>query len=79
MDVTVTDEGEERLTIAGHPVDTRRFVISGKREQTLWFDQRSGLWLKSRIEHGTGDIVITRMTPVSPPRLAGIGIGKQGG
>ncbi len=79
MDVTVTDEGEERLTIAGHPVDTRKFVISGKREQTLWFDQRSGLWLKSRIEHGTGDIVITRMTPVPRPRLAGIGNEKQGG
>lgn len=79
MEVTVTDAGEERLTIAGHPIDAQKFVISGKREQTLWFDQRSGFWLKSTIKHGTGDIIITRMTPILPPRLAGIGGGKQGG
>jgi len=79
MNVAVLNAGHDRLTIGGHQIDATKIIVTGKREQDLWFDRKSGFWLKSTIKHGTGDITITRMTPVFPPRLAKVGSEKQGG
>lgn len=59
-DVGVVDLGMEQLNIDGHVIVARKFAVSGSRDQEFWFDQASGLWLKSIIAHGSGDITITR-------------------
>ena len=58
--VSVIDAGPERLNINGILVDSRKFHVSGERYQELWFDQESGLWLRSKIRHPSGDIIISR-------------------
>ena len=79
MNVHVADAGSDRLTIDGHAIDARKFVMSGSREQVFWFDRTSGLWLKSKIRHGTGDITITRQSPPVPARLATVASDRHGG
>ncbi len=69
-EVRVNDLGREPLDIGGHVIDARKFAISGPRDQEFWFDRASGLWLKSIIHHGSGDVTITRQDWGSPARLA---------
>lgn len=71
-EVRVTDLGMDRLTVDGQEVDARKFAVSGLRDQEIWFDDASGLWLRSRIKHASGDIVITRCNPRLPSRVAKI-------
>lgn len=72
FDVRVTDLGADRLNIEGRWIDARRFAISGQRDQELWFDRSSGLWLKSMIWHASGDIMITWHNPRPASRVARI-------
>lgn len=58
--VAVTDAGPERLSIDGRWADARKFLVSGERDQVIWFDDQSGIWLKSKIRHPSGDIIIVR-------------------
>jgi hypothetical protein len=69
-EVRVTDLGVDRLTIEGQEVDARKFAVSGMRDQELWFDDASGLWLRSTIRHASGDIMITRYNLSSLSRVA---------
>jgi hypothetical protein len=57
---TVIDAGQKQLSINGVSIASHKFLVSGKREQELWFERESGLWLKSKIKHPTGDIMIIR-------------------
>ncbi|MEM9439320.1 MAG: DUF6134 family protein [Pseudomonadota bacterium] len=58
--VSVTDAGAERLRMDDHWTDSQKFVVSGERDQVIWFDDHTGIWLKSKIRHPSGDIVIIR-------------------
>ncbi len=69
-DVSVVDLGTDQLKIDGHAIETRKFAVSGPRDQEFWFDRASGLWLKSTIAHGSGDITITRQNWQPPSHLA---------
>ena len=60
MEVNVVDAGPDKIEIGGAPVWTHKFILSSKREQELWFGL-DGTWLKSKIQHASGVITITRL------------------
>lgn len=61
MKVNVVDAGLETIQIGEHAIWTHKFIVSSKREQELWFDL-DGTWLKSKIQHASGVITITRLS-----------------
>ena len=63
MNVDIVEAGDEELMIGGHAVGTRKVIVSGDRQQEIWFDRSTGIWLKSIINHNSGDIIITRESP----------------
>lgn len=78
FDARVTDLGTDRLNIEGRWIDARRFAVSGQRDQELWFDRSSGLWLRSMIRHASGDIMVTLNNPSTPSRIARIDADARG-
>ncbi len=78
-EVHVVDLGMDRLTINGQEVDARKFAVSGLRDQEFWFDDASGLWLRSMISHASGDIMITRYNLSSASRVAKVDADAHGG
>lgn len=59
IEVNVADAGADEIQIDEDLICARKFVVTGKREQELWFGP-DGTWLKSKILHESGAITITR-------------------
>ncbi|MGI9434592.1 MAG: DUF6134 family protein [Geminicoccaceae bacterium] len=59
IEVNVADAGADEILIDEDLICARKFVVTGKREQELWFGP-DGTWLKSKILHESGAVTITR-------------------
>lgn len=59
IEVNVADAGTDEIRIDEDLIRARKFVVTGKREQELWFGP-DGTWLKSKILHESGAVTITR-------------------
>ena len=71
LQVDVTNAGEEPIDADGHRFMARKYLVSGDVQLELWYDE-SGMWVKSRMEHGQGAVTITRELP---QRMADAGLG----
>lgn len=76
--VRVVDLGADRLSVDGQVVETHRYAVSGRRNQEFWFDDRSGLWLRSTIRHASGEVTITRYALSLSPRIADVDADAHG-
>jgi hypothetical protein len=60
--VAVTDTGEEPIQVGGRRIVARKYLVSGDLDLELWYD-RSGAWVKWRMQHARGAVTMTRQLP----------------
>ncbi len=60
--VDVAAAGDETIVLAGQPVDTRRYDLSGELDATLWYTA-AGAWAQFRFD-GRGDDIVYRLRTV---------------
>lgn len=64
LKVATRPDGEETIEVAGQPVVTRRYVMTGELERELWFDG-NGNWIQLRFKRDGATLTFTRITPIS--------------
>lgn len=62
LNVLTRADGEEVIEVAGRPVPTRRYVMSGDLERELWYDEH-GNWVRLRFKRDGATVTFTRNTP----------------
>jgi len=62
LNVLTRADGEEVIEVAGRPVPTRRYVMSGGLERELWYDEQ-GNWIQLRFKQDGATVTFTRTTP----------------
>ena len=70
LQVDVTEAGEEPILVDGRRIMARKYLVSGDLELELWYD-RSGAWVKWRMQHERGAVTMTRELP---SRVAAAGL-----
>ncbi len=63
LKVSIAPAGEDEVTVAGKPVKTRKFTVSGDIERELWFDD-AGNWIQLRFVNDGATLTFTRTTPL---------------
>ncbi len=63
LEVSTKAAGEDTVEVAGVPVRTRRYVMSGGLDRELWFDE-SGNWIQMKFKNDGATLTFTRSTPL---------------
>lgn len=63
LKVSVEPTGEEVVEVAGKPVRTQKYTVSGELDRELWFDG-AGNWIRLRFVRDGATITFTRVTPM---------------
>jgi hypothetical protein len=61
--VSVAPAGGEVVEVAGKPVQTSKYLVSGDLERELWFDA-AGNWIQLRFPKDGETLTFTRVTPL---------------
>ncbi len=63
LHVKTVAEGGESIDVAGTPVQTKKYRVSGDIEREIWFDG-SGNWIRLRFRKDGATVTLTRTTPM---------------
>ena len=63
LKVAVAPDGAETIEVAGKPVETSRFKVTGDLERELWYDA-AGNWIQLRFPKDGETLTFTRVTPL---------------
>ena len=57
MNVTTVESATRDLSIDGRTVNAKHYKMSGDAERDLWYDSKTGAWLKMKLEGSDGYII----------------------
>jgi hypothetical protein len=63
LNVSVAPAGNEAIDVAGKPVQTSKYEVTGDLERELWFDA-DGNWIQLRFPKDGETLTFTRVTPL---------------
>jgi hypothetical protein len=63
LKVSVAPAGTETVEVAGKPVETAKYKVTGDLERELWYDA-DGNWIQLRFPRDGATLTFTRITPL---------------
>lgn len=57
ISVKTVEAATEDLSIDGRTISAKRYVMSGDAVRELWYDAKSGIWLKMKFEGSDGSTI----------------------